>query len=211
MKKELSHSNEVKGLKSKNITWHHSIITREDRERLLGQKAVTLWFTGLSCSGKSTLATEVEKVLHEKGRITFILDGDNVRHGLNKNLGFSPDDREENIRRVGEVANLFRQAGVINMTAFISPYRNDRQKARDLANQREFIEIFCKCSVKACEKRDKKGLYKKARSGEVKEFTGISAPYEEQEKPEIVVETDKETIKESIGRIISYLEKNGII
>jgi adenylylsulfate kinase len=178
---------------------------------LLGQKAVTLWFTGLSCSGKSTLATEVEKVLHEKGRITFILDGDNVRHGLNKNLGFSPKDREENIRRVGEVANLFRQAGVINMTAFISPYRNDRQKARDLANQGEFIEVFCKCSILTCEKRDKKGLYKKAQSGEVKEFTGISAPYEEPEKPEIVVETDKETIEESVVKIISYLEKNGII
>lgn len=211
MKKELSHSNGVQRPKSKNITWHHSIITREDREQLLRQKAVTLWFTGLSCSGKSTLATEVEKVLHEKGRITFILDGDNVRHGLNKNLGFSPNDREENIRRVGEVANLFRQAGVINMTAFISPYRNDRQKARDLANQGEFIEVFCKCSILTCEKRDNKGLYKKARSGEVKEFTGISAPYEEPEKPEIVVETDKETIEESIGRIISYLEKNGII
>jgi adenylylsulfate kinase len=196
---------------SKNITWHHPIITREDRERLLGQKAVTLWFTGLSCSGKSTLAAEVEKVLHERGHITFILDGDNIRHGLNKNLGFSPEDREENIRRVGEVAGLFRQAGIINMTAFISPYRKDRQRARDLAEPGEFVEAFCKCPVKTCEKRDKKGLYKKARSGEVKEFTGISAPYEEPENPEIVVETDKETIKESVGRIISYLEKNGII
>ncbi len=203
MKKELS--------RSKNITWHHSIVTREDKERLLGQKAVTLWFTGLSCSGKSTLAAEVEKILHEKGHITFILDGDNIRHGLNKNLGFSPGDREENIRRIGEVAGLFRQAGIINMTAFISPYRKDRQKARDLANKGEFIEVFCKCPVKTCEKRDNKGLYKKARSGEVSEFTGVSAPYEEPENPEIAVETDKETIKESVGRIISYLEKNGII
>ena len=197
--------------RSRNITWHHSIVTRKDKERLLGQKAVTLWFTGLSCSGKSTLAAEVEKVLHERGYITFILDGDNIRHGLNKNLGFSPGDREENIRRVGEVAGLFRQAGIINMTAFISPYRKDRQRARDLADKGEFVEVFCKCPVKTCEKRDNKGLYKKARSGEVSEFTGISAPYEEPENPEIVVETDKETIKESVGRIISCLERNGII
>jgi len=163
--------------KSQNITWHHSIITKEDREKLLGQKGVTLWFTGLSQSGKSTLATEVEKILHKKGYGTFILDGDNIRHGLNRNLGFSPEDREENIRRIGEVAHLFSQAGIINMTAFISPYRADRKKARDLAEEGEFIEIFCKCSLDACEKRDGKGLYKKAKAGEIPEFTGISAPY----------------------------------
>jgi adenylylsulfate kinase len=197
--------------KSQNITWHHAIITKEDREQLLGQKGVTLWFTGLSQSGKSTLTTEVEKRLHERGYLTYILDGDNIRHGLNRHLGFSPEDREENIRRIGEVAHLFSQAGIINMTAFISPYRADRKKARDLAQQGEFIEIFCKCSLDVCEKRDQKGLYKKARAGEVPEFTGISAPYEEPESPEIIVETDKETIEQGVSKIISYLEKKGII
>jgi adenylylsulfate kinase len=197
--------------KSQNITWHHSIITKEDREKLLGQKGVTLWFTGLSQSGKSTLATEVEKILHKKGYSTFILDGDNIRHGLNRNLGFSPEDREENIRRIGEVAHLFSQAGIINMTAFISPYRADRKKARDLAGEGEFIEIFCKCSLDACEKRDGKGLYKKAKAGEIPEFTGISAPYEKPENPEITVETDKVTIEQGVEKITSYLEKNGFI
>jgi adenylylsulfate kinase len=201
----------IKGPKSQNITWHHAIINKEDREQLLGQKGVTLWFTGLSCSGKSTLATEVEKRLYERGYLTYILDGDNIRHGLNRNLGFSPEDREENIRRIGEVANLFRQAGIINMTAFISPYRADRKKARDLAKEGEFIEIFCRCSLEACERRDKKGLYKKAKDGEVPEFTGISAPYEEPENPEITIETDKTTIEEGVNKIISYMEKKGMI
>jgi len=197
--------------KSKNLTWHHPIINKEDREKLLGQKGVTLWFTGLSCSGKSTLATEVEKSLYEKGYITFILDGDNIRHGLNANLGFSPEDREENIRRIGEVARLFSQAGTINMTAFISPYRADRNKARNLAKKGEFIEIFCQCSIEACEKRDRKGLYKKAKAGEIPEFTGISAPYEEPEIPEITINTDSETIEDSVRKIISYLEGGGFI
>jgi len=198
-------------LKSQNITWHHSFITKEDRERLLAQKGVTLWFTGLPQSGKSTLATEVEKALFERGHITYILDGDNIRHGLNKNLGFSPEDREENIRRIGEVANLFRQAGIINMTAFISPYRADRQRARALAKDGEFIEIFCKCSLEVCENRDSKGHYKKARAGEIPEFTGISAPYEEPENPELTIETDNLTIAQGVSKVISYLEKNGII
>jgi adenylylsulfate kinase len=196
---------------SQNITWHHSIITKEDRERLLGQKGVTLWFTGLPQSGKSTLAIELEKRLYESGYLTYILDGDNIRHGLNKNLGFSPEDREENIRRIGEVANLFSRAGIVNMTAFISPYRRDRKKARDLAAEGEFIEIFCKCPLEVCEKRDTKGLYKKARTGEIPEYTGISAPYEEPENPELIIETDKVTIEECVSKIISYLEKNGII
>jgi len=198
-------------LKSQNITWHHAFITKEDRERLLAQKGVTLWFTGLPQSGKSTLATEVEKALFERGHITYILDGDNIRHGLNKNLGFSPEDREENIRRIGEVANLFRQAGIINMTAFISPYRADRQRARALAKDGEFIEIFCKCSLEVCENRDSKGHYKKARAGEIPEFTGISAPYEEPENPELTIETDNLTIAQGVSKVISYLEKNGII
>jgi len=197
--------------KSQNITWHRPIITKEDKERLLGQKAFTLWFTGLSRSGKSTLAAEVEKRLYERGCLTFILDGDNIRHGLNRNLGFSPEDREENIRRIGEVAHLFGQAGIINMAAFISPYRSDRKKARDLAKEGEFIEVFCRCSLEACEKRDRKGVYKKARAGEISEFTGISAPYEEPENPEITVHTDRETIEEDVNKIISYLEKNGFL
>jgi adenylylsulfate kinase len=196
---------------NQNITWHRPIITKEDKERLLGQKAFTLWFTGLSRSGKSTLAAEVEKRLYERGCLTFILDGDNIRHGLNRNLGFSPEDREENIRRIGEVAHLFGQAGIINMAAFISPYRSDRKKARDLAKEGEFIEVFCRCSLEACEKRDRKGVYKKARAGEISEFTGISAPYEEPENPEITVHTDRETIEEDVNKIISYLEKNGFL
>jgi adenylylsulfate kinase len=196
---------------NQNITWHRPIITKEDKERLLGQKAFTLWFTGLSRSGKSTLAAEVEKRLYERGCLTFILDGDNIRHGLNRNLGFSPEDREENIRRIGEVAHLFSQAGIINMAAFISPYRSDRKKARDLAKEGEFIEVFCRCSLEACEKRDRKGVYKKARAGEISEFTGISAPYEEPENPEITVHTDRETIEEDVNKIISYLEKNGFL
>ena len=197
--------------KSENITWHHSFISKDDRERLLGQKGVTLWFTGLPQSGKSTLATEAEKKLFEMGHITYILDGDNIRHGLNKNLGFSPEDREENIRRIGEVANLFRQAGIINMTAFISPYRADRQNARSLANQGEFIEVFCKCALEVCERRDTKGLYKKARAGEIPEYTGISAPYEDPENPEITLQTDKESVKESVQKVIAYLEQREII
>jgi adenylylsulfate kinase len=197
--------------KGQNITWHHSIISKEDRERSLGQKGITLWFTGLPQSGKSSLAIEVEKRLFERGHITYILDGDNIRHGLNKDLGFSPEDREENIRRISEVANLFRQAGIINMTAFISPYRADRQKARALAKEGEFIEIFCKCSLETCEKRDTKGHYKKARAGEILEYTGISAPYEEPENPELTIETDKVTIEEGVNKIISYLQTNGII
>ena len=197
--------------KSQNITWHYPIITKKERERLLGQKGFTLWFTGLSRSGKSTLANEIEKRLYERGYTTFILDGDNIRYGLNRDLGFSPKDREENIRRIGEVAYLFSQAGIINMTAFISPYRADRKKARDLANEGEFIEIFCKCALEACEKRDKKGVYKKARAGEILEFTGISSPYEEPQDPEITIETDRETIEESVNKIIYYLEKNGFI
>jgi adenylylsulfate kinase len=197
--------------KSRNIAWHHSFITKEDRETLLAQKGVTLWFTGLPQSGKSTLATEVEKMLFERGYISYILDGDNIRHGLNKNLGFSVEDREENIRRIGEVANLFRQAGIINMTAFISPYQADRKKARALAKEGEFIEVFCKCSLEICEKRDTKGHYQKARAGQIKEFTGISAPYEEPENPELIIETDRASIDEGVSRIISYLEDKGII
>ena len=180
----------------KNIFWCEGKVKREDRERLLGQKGVVIWFTGLSGSGKSTLAYAVEEKLHKMGYLTYVLDGDNIRHGLNSDLGFSPEDREENIRRVGEVAKLFADAGVIVMTAFISPYRKDRRRARRLMDEGRFVEVYCKCGLEVCERRDPKGLYKKAKAGEIDEFTGVSAPYEEPEKPEIVVETDKQSIEE---------------
>ena len=198
-------------IKSKNITWHESNITKEDRERLNGHKAVVLWFTGLSGSGKSTLAHAVEQALYDKGCRTIVLDGDNIRHGLNKNLGFSPEDREENIRRIGEVAKLFTQAGVIALTAFISPYRADRDKARELLNDGEFVEVYLKCAVDVCESRDVKGLYKKARAGEIKEFTGISAPYEEPLNPALVIDTAAETLEESTRKVLAYLQSREII
>ncbi len=198
-------------IKSKNITWHESNITKEDRERLNGHKAVVLWFTGLSGSGKSTLAHAVEQALYDKGCRTIVLDGDNIRHGLNKNLGFSPEDREENIRRIGEVAKLFTQAGVIALTAFISPYRADRDKARELLNDGEFVEVYLKCAVDVCESRDVKGLYKKARAGEIKEFTGISAPYEEPLNPELVIDTAAETLEESTRKVLAYLQSREIM
>ena len=197
-------------IKSSNITWHEATITKEDRERLNGHKAVVIWFTGLSGSGKSTLAHAVEAALYEKGCRTYVLDGDNVRHGLNKNLGFSPEDRQENIRRIGEVANLFIQGGVIPLTAFISPYRADRDAAREIAKG-EFIEVFVKCDVSVCEERDTKGLYKRARAGEIQQFTGISAPYEEPLKPEVVVDTAQESIEESTQKVLDYLRERGVI
>ena len=197
-------------VKSTNITWHEAPITKEDRERMNGHKAVVLWFTGLSACGKSTLAHAVEKALYDRGCRTAVLDGDNIRHGLNKNLGFSPQDREENIRRIGEVANLFVQAGVIAMTAFISPYRADRDKARSLAGD-AFLEVYVKCDLDICEQRDPKGLYKKARAGLVPEFTGISAPYEEPLNPELVVDTGKETVEESAQKVIELLKQRGVI
>ncbi|NQT27564.1 adenylyl-sulfate kinase [candidate division KSB1 bacterium] len=197
--------------KATHITWHDAEITRDAREKMLKQKGVVLWFTGLSGSGKSTVATAVEKVLYEKGHLTVVLDGDNIRHGLNKNLGFSPEDREENIRRIGEVAKLFTDAGVIAMTAFISPYIKDRDQARSLVDDGRFVEVYCKCSLKACEERDPKGLYKKARAGEIKQFTGIDAPYEAPDNPEVVVETDQQSLEESAQTVLDYLIKQGII
>ncbi len=197
-------------IKSTHITWHHGDVTRADRERLNGHKAVVVWFTGLSGSGKSTLALAVESKLFERGCRSYVLDGDNVRHGLNKNLGFSPTDRTENIRRIGEVANLFIQAGVMALTAFISPYRADRDAARKIAGA-DFVEVYVKCALDVCEARDTKGLYKKARAGEVKEFTGISAPYEEPLEPELVVDTAVETLEESTEKVLAYLAQRGVI
>ena len=197
--------------KATNITWHHGAITKKDRERLLGQKGIVLWFTGLSGSGKSTIAHAVEEKLFESGHLCFVLDGDNIRHGLNKNLGFSPEDREENIRRIGEVANLFAQAGVIAMTAFISPYCADLARARALLNPGEFVEVFVKVSLEVAEERDPKGLYEKARAGAIKEFTGISAPYEVPLNPELVIDTDELNLEQSAERILSYLKEKRII
>lgn len=197
--------------KSTNITWHKGEVTKEDRERLLQQKGVVLWFTGLSGSGKSTIAHAVEERLFQRGFLSFVLDGDNIRHGLNKNLGFSPEDREENIRRIGEVAHLFAQTGIITMTAFISPYRADRDRARQLLAEKEFIEILVKVPLDLAEQRDPKGLYKKARQGEIKEFTGISAPYEAPLHPELIIDTGEKNIQESRDMVISFLEEQGII
>lgn len=197
--------------KATNITWHQSALSKADRENLLQQKGVVIWFTGLSSSGKSTIAHAVEEELYRRGHLSYVLDGDNIRHGLNKNLGFSPEDREENIRRIGEVASLFAKAGLITMTAFISPYRKDRDKARQLLEVGEFIEIFVKVSLDMAEQRDPKGLYKKARNGEIKEFTGISAPYEEPLKPELVIDTDRLSLDKSKEIVIQYLEEKKII
>jgi len=197
--------------KATHVTWHKGSITKQDRERLLKQKGVVIWFTGLPSSGKSTLANAVEEKLFENGHLSIVLDGDNIRHGLNKNLGFSPEDREENIRRIGEVAKLFADAGLIAMTAFISPYRKDRDQARDLMKDGEFIEVFVKVPLDVAEQRDPKGLYKKARAGEIKEFTGISAPYEEPVDPEIVIDTSKLDVIQCRDIIINKLEEKGII
>jgi adenylylsulfate kinase len=197
--------------KATNITWHEHKVTREDREALLNQKGVLLWFTGLSASGKSTVANEVTYRLHRRGKLTYVLDGDNIRHGLNKNLGFSPEDREENIRRISEVGKLFADAGLITTTAFISPYRKDRDAARQLLGDGRFIEIFVKASIDICEKRDPKGLYQKAKNGEIKEFTGISAPYEEPLHPEIVLDADTMTIEEEVEIVLDYLKEKKII
>lgn len=197
--------------KSPDVIWHHSTVSRTKRENLNAHKSVLLWFTGLSGSGKSTLAHAVEDQLHKMGRQTFVLDGDNVRHGLCGDLGFSEQDRVENIRRVGEVAKLFLEAGLITMTAFISPFRTDRERARSLFPHGDFLEIYCDCPLEVCEDRDVKGLYKRARAGEVKNFTGISSPYEEPSAPELVVDTDRLTLDESIDAVLALLRARGVI
>lgn len=194
-----------------NIIWHHPTVTKEARRRLNRHNSVVLWFTGLSGSGKSTIANAVEKQLYEKGLRTYLLDGDNIRHGINQDLSFNPSDRKENIRRIGEISKLFVDAGMIVITAFISPYLQDRSLARSILEEGEFIEVYIKCSLDECEKRDPKGLYKKARTGEISEFTGISSPYEEPNSPEIIIETDRLSIKESAEQVIHYLMENGLI
>lgn len=196
-------------IKSKNIHWHHGEIGRQDRERQGNHKGVCLWFTGLSGSGKSTIAQETARMLFNRGIRTYVLDGDNIRHGLNQDLGFSPDDRNENIRRIGEVARLFVDAGLVVLTAFISPYRADRGKVRELMPAGDFLEVFVKADLETCEARDPKGLYKKAHAGEIKEFTGISAPYEEPLDPEILINTTEEADVQTNARsIVKFLDDN---
>ena len=200
-----------KQIKATNIVWHDTDISKEDREKRQGHRGAVIWLTGMPSSGKSTVAVQLQAMLFDKGCNVFILDGDNVRHGLNKNLGFSPQDREENIRRIGEVAKLFAEAGFFAVASFISPYRKDRDAARALLEKGEFIEIFVKASLKSCEARDPKGLYKKARSGEIKQFTGVSAPYEEPLKPEIAIDTEKYNKEECAQQIFKYLVDKGYI
>jgi adenylylsulfate kinase len=195
----------------RNLYWHNHSVTVEDRWEQYGYKSCVLWFTGLSASGKSTLANALSGELHKFGVKSYVLDGDNIRHGLNKNLGFSPEDRKENIRRIGEVAKLFVDAGMIAMAAFISPYKEDRNSVRNLLKKEEFIEVFVKCNIEECEIRDPKGIYKKARSGAIKGFTGISAPYEEPENPEIILETDAMCLEDCVGSLRNYLTVNGYL
>jgi adenylylsulfate kinase len=197
--------------KATNIVWHPGAVTRDDREKMNGHKGCTVWLTGLSGSGKSTIAVDLEKRLWERDVRCYILDGDNIRHGLNKNLGFSPEDRTENIRRIGEVAKLFTEAGLVTLTAFISPYRADRDQVRSIMSSGDFIEVFVECPVEVCEERDVKGLYKKARAGEIKEFTGISAPYEAPLRPELTIHTSEQSVEASARQILGYLESRGVV
>ena len=197
--------------KSTNTVWHHATVTRKDRENLHKHKSAVLWFTGLSGSGKSTMAHAVEDRLHKSGATTFVLDGDNVRHGLCSDLGFSDADRIENIRRIGEVAKLLTESGVITLTAFISPFKEDRNAARKLLPHGDFLEIYCHCPIEVCEERDVKGLYKKARSGEIPFFTGIGSPYEEPEKPELVIKTHEKSLEESVNAVIQLMTQRGIV
>jgi adenylylsulfate kinase len=196
--------------KATNVVWHHATVTRERREIQNSHRAGVVWFTGLSGSGKSTLAHAIEEHLHQRGCRTYVFDGDNVRHGLCSDLGFSVEDRTENIRRIGEMTKLFTEAGVIALTAFISPLRADRDRVRKLLGD-DFIEVYVKCPIEVCESRDVKGMYAKARQGLIKEFTGISSPYEEPEHPELVVETSLSSLDESVAQVVDYLQSRGLL
>ncbi len=197
--------------KSKNTVSYRGTVTRERRENLNNHKSAVVWFTGLSGAGKSTIAHLVEERLHQMGVRTYVFDGDNVRKGLCSDLGFSHEDRTENIRRIGEMCRLFAEAGVLALTAFISPYRVDRDRVRSLVPPGDFIEVYCKCSVEVCEDRDPKGLYKRARAGEIPEFTGISSPYEEPGKPELLIHTNEGSVEECVGQVLDVLLKKGVI
>ena len=196
---------------STNVVWHHATVTRARREGQSGHRGAIVWFTGLSGSGKSTLAHAVEETLYQHGCRTFVLDGDNVRHGLCGDLGFSAQDRQENIRRIGEMAKLFMEAGVIVLTAFISPYRADRERVRGMVEHGDFIEIYCDASIEVCEARDIKGMYKKARAGLITEFTGISSPYEAPENPELDVNTGGVELEDCVRQVIGELMQRGLI
>jgi adenylylsulfate kinase len=194
---------------SSNIVWHHATVTRARREQQNGHKSAVLWFTGFSGAGKSTLAHALEEALHQMGCHTFVLDGDNVRHGLCGELGFSDNDRMENIRRIGEVSKLFVEAGVMVLTAFISPFRADRERVRKLIGEADFIEIYCHCPLEVCEERDVKGLYKKARQGLINNFTGISSPYEVPENPELSIDTATKSLEECVVQVVEFLQSRG--
>ncbi len=198
-------------IKATNITWHEGHVGREERENMLHQKGALLWMTGLSGSGKSTIAYTLEHALIQRGHLSYVLDGDNIRHGLNKNLGFSAEDRQENIRRIGEVGKLFVDAGIITVTAFISPYRMDRNTARATIGEGNFFEVFCDTPLEVCEQRDPKGLYKKARAGEIKGFTGIDDPYEAPDRPDVVIDTSTTSPQEAAVILCEVLEKAGKI
>lgn len=194
-----------------NVIWFNGYLSREDRERLHGHKGAVIWFTGLSASGKSTIARHLEKQLYNLGCSTYVFDGDNVRHGLCGDLGFSPEDREENIRRIGEMVNLYVDAGIIAIAAFISPYRKDRESIRELVGKDRFMEIYIECPVDVCAARDQKGIYEKARAGVLKEFTGISAPYEPPENPDLVIHSDQEDAMEASQRVLDLIKERQII
>ena len=195
-------------MKSSNVIYHQATVTRKRRNKLNDHRSVVLWFTGLSGSGKSTLAHALEEKLFQKGCRTFVLDGDNIRHGLNSNLDFSESDRTENIRRISEVSKLMLESGLIVMTAFISPFNKDRNEAKRLISNDDFIEIYCKASLETCEARDVKGLYKKARAGKIKNYTGIDSPYEVPENPDLIIDTDNETLDNAVFKILNFLEKH---
>lgn len=196
---------------SSNTVWHHATVTRERRENLNGHRGAAIWLTGLSGAGKSTLAHAVEERLHVLGCRTFVFDGDNVRHGLCGDLGFNAEDRTENIRRIGEMVKLFVNAGVIALTAFISPLRHHRERVRQIVGDQDFIEIYCQCSLEVCEQRDTKGLYKRARAGEIKDFTGISSPYEPPEHPGLALDTGKQPLEECVEQVVQLLQERQII
>jgi adenylylsulfate kinase len=198
-------------MKSTNVIYHQPTVSREKRNQLNGHKSAVIWLTGLSGSGKSTLAHAVEEKLFNKDCRAFVLDGDNVRYGLSLNLGFSDNDRKENIRRIGEVAKLMTEAGVIIIAAFISPFKKDRNMVRNLMPHGDFIEIYCNASLEICEKRDVKGLYKRARAGEIKHYTGIDSPYEAPENPELIIDTEQETLNRSVSEVINFLQTRKII
>ena len=198
-------------MKTPNTIYHNATVTRDRRNQLNGHKSAVIWFTGLSGSGKSTLAHSVEEELYKLGCRVFVLDGDNVRHGLSSNLTFSDNDRKENIRTIGEAAKLMMEAGVIAMTAFISPFKKDRNLVRQLLPQGDFIEVYCKASLKACELRDVKGLYKRARAGEIKNYTGIDSPYEAPDNPELIIDTEGDLLEESVIKVIDFLKSKEII